>query len=99
MKLESDVAQYKLLADRDPKQLLTIASIAESPLVLDAKKRVADQEGEIARLTQRYRPEHPKYIQAQSQFAQLASDFDKTILKAGEQAGQAYEAALANEHP
>jgi capsular exopolysaccharide synthesis family protein len=98
MMLESDVAQYKALAAGDPKRLLAIPSIANSLVVLDAKRRVSDQEAEIARLKERYRPEHPKYIEAQSALAQIASDFDKTILKAGEQAGASYEAAVANEH-
>ena len=97
MKLESDFAQYKELARGDPKALLVLSIIADSPAVLEAKKRLADEEAQIAMLTRRYRAEHPKFIQAQSELAQVAGDLNKTILKAGESIGAAYEVAGVNE--
>ena len=98
MKLESDFAQYKELANGDPKALLVLASVADSPSVLEAKKRVAEQEAQIAMLMRRYRAEHPRFIQAQSELAQVIADLNKTILKAGESIGAAYEVAVVNEH-
>ena len=97
MQAESDFAQYKILAHGDPQALLALPTIAGAPAVLAAGKSVADQQAEIAMLTRRYRPEHPKYIQAQSQLAQMDGELNRTILKAGESIGVTYNAALANE--
>ncbi|MBA3961436.1 MAG: polysaccharide biosynthesis tyrosine autokinase [Chthoniobacterales bacterium] len=98
MKLESDFAQYKDLARGDPRALLVLSSIADSPTVLEAKKRVAEDEAQIAMLRLRYRAEHPKFLEAQSELAQVTADLNKTILKAGETIGSAYEVATVNEH-
>lgn len=97
MKLESDFAQAKELAGRDPSGLLVLASVSDSPSVLEAKKRVADEEAQIASLSRRYRAEHPKFIQAQSELAQTKAELNKTILKAGESIAAAYETARVNE--
>ena len=97
MKLESDLNQYKMIGNSDPKLLLAIPSIATSPLVLDAQRSVNDQGGEIADLSRRYRADHPKYIQAQSRLAQLQSDYDKTIISVAGGIQTAYQSALDNE--
>jgi uncharacterized protein involved in exopolysaccharide biosynthesis len=96
MKLESDMAEYRQ-ASSDPQQVRLISSVASDPAVLDAQNRVADQQQVIAGLAQTYRPEHPKYIAAQAQLAQLEGALNTTILKSGAQIGTAYESALANE--
>jgi capsular exopolysaccharide synthesis family protein len=96
MKLESDMAEYQH-ASSDPQKIRLISSVASDPAVLDAQNRVADQQRVIAGLAQTYRPEHPKYIDAQAQLAQLESALNSTILKSGAQIGTAYESALANE--
>jgi capsular exopolysaccharide synthesis family protein len=97
MKLESDVNQVKLIGDNDPKALLSIPSIATSPLVVDAQRLVSDQSGEIADLSRRYRAEHPKYIQAKSRLAQLQGDLDRTIMRVGGEVQTALQSALENE--
>jgi capsular exopolysaccharide synthesis family protein len=96
MKLESDMAEFQR-ASSDPQKVRLISSVASDPAVLDAQNRVADQERVIAGLAQSYRPEHPKYIDAQAQLAQLESALNSTILKSGAQIGTAYESAQANE--
>jgi capsular exopolysaccharide synthesis family protein len=98
MQSESDYAQYQKFSSGDPKALLALSSIGSSLSVLAAEKSVSDEQALIAMLTRRYRPEHPKYIQAQSQLAQMNGDLDRAILKSGESIGVAYNAALANEH-
>ena len=98
MQSEADFAQYRNFASGDPKALLALSTIASAPAVLAAGKNVADLQAQIAMLTRRYRPEHPKYIQAQSQLAQMDADLNRTILKSGESIGVTYNAALVNEH-
>ena len=97
MQSEADFAQYEKFGRGDPKALLALPTIASAPVVLAAEKSVSDQQAQIAMLTRRYRPEHPKYIQAQSQLVQMDGDLNRTILKSGESIGVAYNAALANE--
>lgn len=97
LRAESDLAQFTKLSNRNPRDLLVIPSIADSRGVQEAKSHVAFQETAIAALKQRYRTEHPKYIEAQSQLAQLNADLDKTILKAGDSIAAAHEAAIMNE--
>jgi capsular exopolysaccharide synthesis family protein len=96
MKLESDVTAYRQ-ANSDPLQIRLISSVATNPTVVDAENRVADQQRVIAGLAQQFRPEHPKYIDAQAQLAQLQDALKTAILAGGAQVGTAYDSALANE--
>jgi polysaccharide biosynthesis transport protein len=96
MKLEADMANYQQ-ASSDPEKVRLLSSVATDPAVLDAQNRVADEEKVIAGLAQEYRPEHPKYIDAQAQLAQLQSALNGVILKSGAQIAATYNSALANE--
>ncbi|MDB6056853.1 MAG: hypothetical protein JWO95_697 [Verrucomicrobiales bacterium] len=96
MKLESDVAACRK-ASSNAEQLSLISIVATAPAVLDAQNRVASEEQIIAGLAQRYRPEHPKYIDAQAQLVQLKGALNSVILKSSAQISAAYESALANE--
>ncbi|HEX4086687.1 MAG TPA: polysaccharide biosynthesis tyrosine autokinase [Chthoniobacteraceae bacterium] len=96
--LESDLNQYNLIGTKDPKALLAIPSISSSPLVLDAQRLVNDQQGDIADLSKRYRPAHPKYIQAEAKLAQLEDDLSKTIVRVGGEVKTDYQSSLDSEH-
>jgi capsular exopolysaccharide synthesis family protein len=96
MKLEADMASYQQ-AGSDPEKLRLLSSVATDPAVLDAQNRVADQQKLIAGLAQEYRPEHPKYIDAQAQLAQLQTALNDVILKSAAQISTNYNAAAANE--
>ncbi len=96
MKLQSDVAEYRN-AFSDPLQMRLISSVAADPAVIDAQSRVSDQERVIAGLAQHYRPEHPKYVDAQAQLAQLKSNLNTAILASGAQISTAFDSAYANE--
>jgi len=97
MKIEADYNQYKIVGDTDPKALLAIPTIAASALVLQAQRDLDEARGNLADLSRRYRPEHPKYIQAESQLAQLQDDYNKTILSVASGMQTAYQSALDNE--
>ncbi len=94
---ESEYGQYLTLASRPSQELLTIQTIAQSPAVIQLRKGVIDQEAEIANLSKRYRVEHPKYIQAQSQLAALEKSLDRGILEAANGLKTNYQAAQATE--
>ena len=97
MKLEADYAQYQRLAGQEPRALLALSSVAQAPAVLDAEKRVADQQQVLAVITRRYRSQHPKYIQAQGQLTQAQDDLSRAAAKEAETIPSAYHAAQANE--
>ena len=96
MKLESDVTAYRQ-ANSDPLQIRLISSVAADPAVIDAESHVADQQRVIAGLAQQYRPEHPKYIDAQAQLTQLQTALRTAILASGAQVSTAYDSALGDE--
>lgn len=97
LKLESDFAQVQKLSGRDASELLKIGSIATDPGMLEQKKKVAEQEADIARLQQRYLPKHPKYIQAQSQLQELQDGLSRTAMRVAESLGNSLEAAVQTE--
>ena len=97
MRLEADDAQYRTLAAWGPLALLALAEVANAPAVIDAQRRVADQQQQFAQLTRRYRFAHPKYLQAQNQLAQVQDDLARALVKSGDTIPVAYHAAQANE--
>ena len=97
LKLESDYAQVQKLAGSSPDELLKIGSIANALAVLEQKKRVSEQEAELAKLSQRYLPKHPKYIQAQSQLQELKDGLNRTSVRAADSLGNSLEAARQTE--
>jgi capsular exopolysaccharide synthesis family protein len=74
-----------------------IASVAGDPHVVNAAKRVSDQEQILAGLAQIYRPEHPRYKEAQAQWNRLQANLNAAIDDARARVKTAYEAALGNE--
>src|SRR6185436_9802012 len=65
--------------------------------VVEIRSNIARLESEAANLHQRYKPLHPKYIQAQSQLAEWKSALDRAILSVPQRVRSAYETALVAE--
>lgn len=97
LKLEADLAQIQKVGYDKPNDLLAIPSVEESKVVLEQKKSVTEQEGEIANLSQRYKQLHPKFIQAQSKLKELKAGLDRAIVQAAQSIGTSYEAAKETE--
>lgn len=97
MKLEGEYAQAQQLAGGALQELLTIPSVASWPAVVQAKTALAGKRVEISTLAQRYRAEHPKYLQAQSQLAALEQELEATARKAAAALKVEYEAAGTTE--
>ena len=97
LKLAADLAQVDQLASEPPERLLALTSIAESGEVQDLKKTLGEKEAELAGLGQRYKEEHPRYLQAASGVAELKAALVKAIQKAAIQIHTAHEAAGAME--
>lgn len=93
LKLEADYAQVERLGVGDPNRLLSLPSVSTAPDVLDQKKKVADQEAELANLSTRYGPLHPKLVQAKSQLAESRAGLDRTIIRVAAGLSTVYESA------
>ena len=97
LRLEADYAQVQRIGLNHPENLLNLASVAKAPDVLEQKKKVAEQEAEVANLSKRYGPLHPKLIQTKSQLAELQAGLNRTIATVAAGLGIAYESALHTE--
>ena len=98
LKLEADNSQVQKLAGQPPVNFLTIASVADSQAVLEAKKQMMEQESELANLKQRYLPKHPRYIQAEAALKALKDGLDSTIMGAAASVSTQYQAAAETEN-
>jgi succinoglycan biosynthesis transport protein ExoP len=94
---ESELAQVSRFADTAPQQLLGIRGVADAPDVVDLRKQIALHEAEIATLSQRYGPLHPKLIQAKSQLEVLHTALIAGIRRAGERVREMRDSAAATE--
>ncbi len=97
LKLESDYAEVNSGNYRSPEELLTISAIANTPAVLDLKKSIAEKEAHLATLKERYRSEHPKFVEAASELKNLRMALEGAIFKAREVVVSSYKAALLTE--
>ncbi len=96
LRLEADLAQVSSM-ERDARALLNVQSIANAPEVLDAAKKITDQEAVIGNLRQRYLPKHPAYVQATSQLEELNEAMRRSALVAADRLQSEYNAALSSE--
>ena len=97
LKLAADLAQVDQLSSEPPERLLALTSIAASGEVQELKKAISEKEAEMASLKERYKEEHPRYIQAASGIAEMKAALVKAIQKAAIQLRTANEAAAATE--
>lgn len=97
LKLETDRAQIQTLAGQAPEKLLALPSIAGAEEVGELRRKINDKETEIAALSRRYKAEHPKFIQAASEVAELKSTLAQAILKVAQTMSAALDAAQITE--
>ena len=97
LKLEADRAQLQLLAGAPPERLLALPSVAGAAVVVEVQRKIGEKEAELATLSRRYKPEHPKYLEAASALAELKASQNEAILKAAGLLGTAFEAVKATE--
>src|SRR5205823_8232808 len=97
LKLESDYAETTSGNYRSPDELLNIPAIANTPAVADLRKSISEKEAHLATLKERYKPEHPKFIEAVSELQNLRMALERAILKARDVLGSSYDAAVLTE--
>ena len=97
LKLEPDYNKVKTDSYRAPEELLSISAIASNPAVVDLQKTISDKEADLARLKERYKFGHPKFIQAQSEVQNLRAALERAILKARDVVVSSYQTAMLTE--
>jgi capsular exopolysaccharide synthesis family protein len=97
LKLEPDYAETTSGNYRSPDGLLDIPAIANNPAVADLRKSISEKEAHLATLKERYKSEHPKFIEAASELQNLRMALERAILKARDVLGSSYHAAALTE--
>lgn len=97
LKIEADRAQLAELAGEPPEKLLLLPTIADAAEVVEAQRRLSERNAELAALSQRYKPEHPKFILARSAVAEQEAHRDEVIRRTVEHVGTTLAAAQVME--
>lgn len=97
LKIETDRAQLENLGEATPERLLMLPSIAGAAGVVEVQRKISEKEAELATLSLRYKPEHPKYVEAAGTLAGLKTDLGEAVLKAASLLSTAFDATKANE--
>ncbi len=86
------IAKFK----NDPDQLQTIPTIANNPGIIEIKTQVAYFQGQIAALSQRYKDEHPRMIQAHNQLDATKRNLREALLRLPPLLQTEYENSASN---
>ena len=97
LRLETDLAQLQTLPGGSRASLLALPSVAGAEEVGELRRKISEKETEIAALSRRYKAEHPKFIEAASELAELGSAMDAAITKAAETMGVTLSATQITE--
>ncbi len=95
--LETAQDHVKSIIDTRPDELVNIREIAAQQDVIELRKQLNMQAGEVARLALRYREKHPSMIQARQHLGQIQDSLRSTLINAGLAIVHAHRAARTNE--
>jgi polysaccharide biosynthesis transport protein len=96
IRLKTELAQLENVGN-SVESLLVVSSVNADPSVAEAKSALSRLEGEFAKLKQRYKDAHPKYVQMQSEIATWRKNLERAALKVPQSLRAAYEGAVAAE--
>lgn len=88
--------QLRDIKDRGASQV-AVALIVENPLVMEAHRNVADLEGKVHELSERYGEKHPKMIAVRGDLAESQRRLSLEVTKSIEGSRKEYEVAKAQE--
>ena len=76
--------------------LLTLSAIASDPTVTDLQRQAAAAKIAVTQLSERYRPKHPKMIEAVNALSEVQKQLGRAVDTAAAQVEANYQAALQN---
>lgn len=97
LKLEADYEQLTKLGTATPSALLAIPSIANSPVVIETQKNVAQHEGDVAAMNEIYKPGQGTTPSVVRRLNEFKAELNQMILKAADELTSAYKSAVATE--
>ncbi len=97
LKLEPDYTYLNSPGPHTPEDLMTIGAIASAPAVVELKKSISEKEAHLATLKERYKPEHPKYVEAESELQNLRFALNAAVRRAGDVLTSNYQSASVTE--
>lgn len=96
LRLEADLKQIETSGD-DPDTLLALPTISSQPTILKLKETLAELQGDVTKLAQRYKDAHPTMIEANEKIQAIQEVLNKEVLDAPKSLKVAYRSALQNE--
>lgn len=96
LRLEADYQLVEKVKD-SPDALMTVPSIANETAVADLKKQLHEEQSQIALLQERYKPAHPKMIQAMGKLRDIQDALERAVLAQPKIIQSRYEMSLASE--
>ena len=94
LRLEADLEQIKRIEPSNTEELIRIESVAKLPQVADIRLQIVQAESELAVLSKRYLPLHPKYVGAVTKISNLKQSLADVVAKAGDSITKRYQAAV-----
>ncbi len=96
IKIETDYDQaLKLGSNVDA--LLNVSTVSKDPAVVGLELSLTKAEDDFAALCKRYKPKHPKYIQAVTQLGELKGDITNAVFSAVQTLKSSLDAARTSE--
>lgn len=96
IKLEAEAASLDA-PGRKAADFLAVGIISASPEIVALKQRIAEQEGALASMAERYDSKNPKYLQARSEIEKLNLSLERALADAAELARKSLAAAKETE--
>lgn len=95
IRVRSDLAQVDQLGT-NVGSLLVLAFVNSDPAVIEARSTLSRLESEFASLRQRYKAEHPKYIEKVNQIAEWHNTLTNAVLKVPQTVRTSFDAAVSS---
>lgn len=96
LKWEADLREIKKLSG-NPDAILMMPSVLADPAVAELRRKIVEQEAQVATLSLRYKPKYPKMIQAQRQLDDLKNSIKSLALRVENSVQSSYDGAVARE--
>ncbi len=96
LRLEADLGEIRSMSNRVD-ALLALPSLLTDPAVAELRQKVIGLEAQVQTLALRYKPKHPRMIQAQRELTDLRDALARTAQSYPRSVQSAYDGALARE--
>ncbi|MDB6175432.1 MAG: Capsular exopolysaccharide family [Chthoniobacteraceae bacterium] len=97
IKLEADCSELTGTENRNPTAMQISGVISTTPAIVELKKTIAEREAHFATIEERYKAQHPKYIEARTELETLRNALERAVKDARGNLVSSYQAAVLTE--